>query len=111
MRDEEIVMKSLRHVEGVDLTGKLCDAKFNWRTQVLWFGSFANVLAQEEAVEVTMNPKVWLITGCSSDFGREFALAALARGDKVVATAPGSNTRDRCSRDWLRDPPSARQSA
>lgn len=35
----------------------------------------------------TTHPKVWLITGCSSGFGREFALAALARGNKVVATA------------------------
>lgn len=31
--------------------------------------------------------KVWLITGCSSGFGREIALAALAAGDKVVVTA------------------------
>lgn len=31
--------------------------------------------------------KVWLITGCSSGFGQEIALAALARGDTVVATA------------------------
>ncbi|KAH8650509.1 3-oxoacyl-reductase [Tricladium varicosporioides] len=30
---------------------------------------------------------VWLITGTSSGFGREIALAALARGDKVVAAA------------------------
>lgn len=32
-------------------------------------------------------PKVWLITGCSSGLGRELALAALARGDSVIATA------------------------
>ncbi|KAL8795018.1 MAG: hypothetical protein Q9195_002466 [Heterodermia aff. obscurata] len=32
-------------------------------------------------------PKVWLITGCSSGFGQEIALAALEHGDKVVATA------------------------
>ncbi|KAI5814559.1 3-oxoacyl-reductase [Pyronema omphalodes] len=31
--------------------------------------------------------KVWLITACSSGFGREMTLAALARGDKVIATA------------------------
>ena len=31
--------------------------------------------------------RVWLITGCSSGFGREIALAALSRGDAVVATA------------------------
>jgi NAD(P)-dependent dehydrogenase (short-subunit alcohol dehydrogenase family) len=31
--------------------------------------------------------KTWLITGCSSGFGRELAGAALARGDNVVATA------------------------
>lgn len=29
----------------------------------------------------------WLITGCSSGFGRELALAALAAGDRVTATA------------------------
>jgi NAD(P)-dependent dehydrogenase (short-subunit alcohol dehydrogenase family) len=31
--------------------------------------------------------KTWLITGCSSGFGRDLAAAALARGDNVVATA------------------------
>jgi len=34
-----------------------------------------------------MAPQVWFITGCSSGFGSEIAKAALARGDKVVATA------------------------
>ncbi|WP_457322805.1 oxidoreductase [Roseateles sp. P5_E11] len=32
-------------------------------------------------------PKVWFITGASRGFGLEVARAALARGDKVVATA------------------------
>jgi NAD(P)-dependent dehydrogenase (short-subunit alcohol dehydrogenase family) len=31
--------------------------------------------------------RVWLITGCSAGFGRELALAALAAGDSVMATA------------------------
>lgn len=31
--------------------------------------------------------RIWLITGCSSGFGRALAEAALARGDAVVATA------------------------
>jgi NAD(P)-dependent dehydrogenase (short-subunit alcohol dehydrogenase family) len=31
--------------------------------------------------------QVWFITGCSSGFGRALAEAALARGDRVVATA------------------------
>jgi NAD(P)-dependent dehydrogenase (short-subunit alcohol dehydrogenase family) len=31
--------------------------------------------------------RVWLITGCSAGFGRAIADAALARGDRVVATA------------------------
>lgn len=34
-----------------------------------------------------MTQKVWLITGCSSGIGRAVAQAALARGDKVIATA------------------------
>lgn len=33
------------------------------------------------------NGKIWLITGASRGFGRLWAEAALARGDKVVATA------------------------
>lgn len=40
--------------------------------------------------------KVWFITGSSRGFGREFARAALGRGDRVVATA-----RDRTSLDDL----------
>ncbi|MFF1611271.1 oxidoreductase [Amycolatopsis sp. NPDC058278] len=31
--------------------------------------------------------RVWLITGCSAGFGQEIALAALAAGDRVLATA------------------------
>jgi len=31
--------------------------------------------------------RVWLVTGCSAGFGREIALAALAAGDRVLATA------------------------
>jgi NAD(P)-dependent dehydrogenase (short-subunit alcohol dehydrogenase family) len=40
--------------------------------------------------------KVWLITGTSRGFGREWAIAALDRGDKVAATA-----RDTASLDDL----------
>ena len=32
-------------------------------------------------------PKVWLVTGCSSGFGRAIAEAALAHGQRVIATA------------------------
>jgi NAD(P)-dependent dehydrogenase (short-subunit alcohol dehydrogenase family) len=35
----------------------------------------------------TNNSPVWLITGCSTGFGREFVRAALAHGFRVVATA------------------------
>jgi NAD(P)-dependent dehydrogenase (short-subunit alcohol dehydrogenase family) len=35
----------------------------------------------------TQNPSTWLITGCSTGFGREIALAALARGHRVAVTA------------------------
>ncbi|KAH7925194.1 NAD(P)-binding protein [Leucogyrophana mollusca] len=36
---------------------------------------------------VVSNPKVWLITGAATGFGRCLALTALSRGDRVVATA------------------------
>ncbi len=35
----------------------------------------------------TTTTRVWLITGCSSGFGRALATAALSRGERVVATA------------------------
>src|SRR5712675_2418679 len=38
--------------------------------------------------------KIWLITGTSRGFGREWALAALERGDSVAATARDSSTLD-----------------
>lgn len=38
--------------------------------------------------------KVWFITGASKGFGREFALAALERGDRVAATARNTSTLD-----------------
>lgn len=34
-----------------------------------------------------MAPRVWLITGCSSGFGREITLQVLKGGDKVIATS------------------------
>jgi NAD(P)-dependent dehydrogenase (short-subunit alcohol dehydrogenase family) len=38
--------------------------------------------------------KVWFITGASKGFGREWAIAALERGDKVAATARDTGTLD-----------------
>ena len=39
-----------------------------------------------------MTSKVWFITGTSRGFGREWAIAALERGDKVAATARDTAT-------------------
>src|ERR1700753_3989250 len=41
-----------------------------------------------------MAPRTWLITGTSRGFGREWAAAALARGDRVVGTARNTSTTD-----------------
>ncbi|UXA14397.1 SDR family oxidoreductase [Mycobacterium sp. SMC-8] len=41
-----------------------------------------------------MSEKVWFITGASRGFGREWAIAALACGDKVAATARDLSTLD-----------------
>ena len=38
--------------------------------------------------------KVWFITGTSKGFGRVWAEAALARGDRVAATARDPRTLD-----------------
>jgi NAD(P)-dependent dehydrogenase (short-subunit alcohol dehydrogenase family) len=44
--------------------------------------------------------KVWLITGCSSGFGRLLAEKALKRGDKVVATARSVDALDDLARAY-----------
>ncbi|SDZ02409.1 NADP-dependent 3-hydroxy acid dehydrogenase YdfG [Amycolatopsis xylanica] len=41
-----------------------------------------------------MNSKVWFVTGSSRGLGREFVEAALARGDKVAATARKAGSLD-----------------
>lgn len=41
-----------------------------------------------------MTAKTWFITGSSRGFGREWAIAALERGDKVAATARDTATLD-----------------
>jgi NAD(P)-dependent dehydrogenase (short-subunit alcohol dehydrogenase family) len=41
-----------------------------------------------------MAPKTWFITGTSRGFGREWAIAALDRGDKVAATARDMSSLD-----------------
>ncbi|NDU75517.1 SDR family NAD(P)-dependent oxidoreductase [Actinomadura sp. DSM 109109] len=41
-----------------------------------------------------MNGKVWLITGTSRGLGREFAKAALSRGDRVAAVARNTASLD-----------------
>jgi NAD(P)-dependent dehydrogenase (short-subunit alcohol dehydrogenase family) len=41
-----------------------------------------------------MTQKVWFITGTSKGFGRDWAIAALERGDQVVATARDVSTLD-----------------
>src|SRR5271170_6798309 len=52
--------------------------------------------AQEQA----MAEKVWFVTGASRGFGRIWTEAALARGDKVAATARGAATLDDMSRKF-----------
>lgn len=42
----------------------------------------------------SLPPRTWFITGCSSGFGRALALAVLAAGDRVVATARRPETLD-----------------
>jgi NAD(P)-dependent dehydrogenase (short-subunit alcohol dehydrogenase family) len=41
-----------------------------------------------------MATKTWFITGTSRGFGREWAIAALDRGDNVAATARDASTLD-----------------
>ena len=47
-----------------------------------------------------MANRTWFITGSSRGFGREWARAALARGDRVVATARDPGTLDGLAREF-----------
>ncbi|HET6499627.1 MAG TPA: oxidoreductase [Amycolatopsis sp.] len=47
-----------------------------------------------------MTNRVWLITGCSTGFGREIALAALRAGDRVLATARRPEQLDGLVEEW-----------
>ena len=47
----------------------------------------------------TMTSKTWFITGTSRGFGREWASAALRRGDRVAATARDPGTLDDLARE------------
>ena len=47
-----------------------------------------------DALHDGVTEKVWFITGTSRGFGREWAIAALERGDKVAATARNTSTLD-----------------
>src|SRR5260370_7870561 len=51
---------------------------------IVEFPQLCGALAAQEAI---MASKVWFITGTSKGFGRVWAEAALARGDRVAATA------------------------
>jgi NAD(P)-dependent dehydrogenase (short-subunit alcohol dehydrogenase family) len=44
------------------------------------------------ALHSGVTEKVWFITGTSRGFGREWAIAALERGDKIAATARNTET-------------------
>lgn len=51
---------------------------------------------------MTMTQKVWFITGASRGFGREWATAALERGDQVAATARDTAMLDELV-EWFGD--------
>ena len=50
-----------------------------------------------------MSDKVWFITGTSRGFGREWATAALERGDRVAATARNIGSLDEIGRASCRE--------
>src|SRR5258707_14851310 len=56
---------------------------------IVEFPQLCGALAAQEAI---MASKVWFTTGTSKGFGRVWAEAALARGDRVAATARDAGT-------------------
>jgi NAD(P)-dependent dehydrogenase (short-subunit alcohol dehydrogenase family) len=63
------------------------------RGQRLLLSSFATFpIATFPITGGNMSEKVWFITGTSRGFGREWAIAALDRGDRVAATARNTDS-------------------
>src|SRR5258708_37130411 len=56
-----------------------------------WTGSVGQGAGRARSL-AAMTQKVWFITGASRGFGREWAIAALERGDSVAATARDLST-------------------
>lgn len=50
-----------------------------------------------------MSSRTWFITGTSRGFGREWAIAALARGDRVVGTARDASSMEDLAERYDRD--------
>ena len=50
-------------------------------------GAIPRYYAPSKTEGYLMAGKTWFITGTSRGFGREWAIAALGRGDEVAATA------------------------
>src|SRR5512133_27987 len=56
-------------------------------TALAMLGRAAFISRMESTEMAETNAPVWLITGCSTGFGRELSRAVLARGYRVVVTA------------------------
>lgn len=63
-------------------------------------------MAQPESSKIPAQPKVWLVTGCSSGLGQHIVCAVLARGDKIIATA-----RRLSDLDYVKDLPGGSERA
>jgi NAD(P)-dependent dehydrogenase (short-subunit alcohol dehydrogenase family) len=51
-------------------------------------------------IQKNVSEKVWFITGTSRGFGREWAIAALERGDKVAASARNTSALDDLAQEY-----------
>lgn len=65
--------------------------------------AYGNLLARCRLVLDMASNKVWFITGTSRGFGREWAIAALERGDRVAATARDVSSLDELVAKYDRD--------
>jgi NAD(P)-dependent dehydrogenase (short-subunit alcohol dehydrogenase family) len=89
-RDDQVFGALLENTDVI--AGRLA-AKYGHRIGLLAQAP-ARVFAEELMLMSTSDSPVWLITGCSTGFGREFARAAITHGFRVVATARDARKLD-----------------
>src|SRR6202047_1014072 len=87
MRLQELAVDLARRIRRTGAVQYYRRTPWSTMESVCWYGLKLRLRAALDLGNIIMASKVWFITGTSKGFGRVWAEAVLARGDRVAATA------------------------